>query len=104
MLASWDVRREWSFNLRKPERDLLVQGIIDCAFRDGEGWILVDYKTDRVESEELFTEIYRPQLRWYAEAVRELSGRPVKEAWLYSISRGQAYRTDAWEDENLIRE
>ena len=104
MLASWDVRREWSFNLRKPERDLLVQGIVDCAFREGEGWILVDYKTDRVESEELFTEIYRPQLRWYAEAVRELSGRPVKEAWLYSISRGQAYRTDAWEDENLIRE
>jgi len=104
MLASWEVRREWSFNLRKPERDLLVQGIIDCVFREQEGWILVDYKTDRVEDEQVFVEIYRPQLLWYAEAVRRLSGRPVKEAWLYAIGKRQAYLVERWEDENLLRE
>ena len=104
MLAGWDVHREWSFNLRKPERDLLVQGIIDCAFREREGWILVDYKTDRITDEENFVEIYRPQLRWYAEAVRRLTRRPVKEAWLYSISKQKAFLTDAWEEENVFRE
>lgn len=104
MMAGWDVHREWSFNLRKPERDLLVQGIIDCAFREREGWVIVDYKTDRVTDEQNFMEIYRPQLRWYAEAVRRLTNRPVKEAWLYSISKQKAYLTDAWEEQNVLRE
>ena len=92
MLASPEVRREWGFNYYLPERNLLVQGIVDCAFREGDGWILVDYKTDRVEDPEVFVSIYRPQLNWYAEALRELTGRPVKEAWLYSISRREAFR------------
>ena len=46
-----------------------------------------------VEDEEAFRETYRPQLKWYAEALRDLTGKPVKEAWLYSLSRGQSYRT-----------
>ena len=91
MLASPEVHREWGFNLYKPERNLLVQGVIDSAFLEDGGWILVDYKTDRVEDEESFTETYRPQLRWYAEALRELTGKPVRETWLYSLSRNKAY-------------
>ena len=92
MLASPEVHREWGFNLYRPDRDLLVQGVIDSAFLEGDGWVLVDYKTDRVEDEDVFTEIYRPQLRWYAEAVRELTGKPVKETWLYALSRRKAYQ------------
>ena len=95
MLASPDARREWAFNLRIPERRLLVQGMIDCAFLEEDDWVLVDYKTDRVEDEERFTAIYRPQLAWYAKVVSELTEQPVKECWLYSISRQKAYRTDA---------
>ncbi len=93
MLAAAEVRREWGFNLYRPERNLLVQGVVDCAFLEADGWVLVDYKTDRVEDPEAFTELYRPQLKWYAEAVRELTGKPVKETWLYSIARREAYRT-----------
>lgn len=98
MLRAADVRREWGFNLYRPDRNLLVQGVIDCAFLEEDGWVLVDYKTDRAEDEEGFVETYRPQLAWYAEAVRELTGKPVKEAWLYALSRGRAYRTDAPEN------
>ena len=90
MLASAEVHREWAFNLYKPERSLLVQGIVDCAFLEDGAWILVDYKTDRVEDEQEFAEIYRPQLRWYAEALEDLTGKAVKEAWLYSISKQKA--------------
>ena len=85
------MHREWGFNLYRPERNLLVQGVVDCAFMEDDGWVLVDYKTDRVEDEEAFREAYRPQLKWYAEAVRELTGKPVKETWLYALSRRQAY-------------
>jgi ATP-dependent helicase/nuclease subunit A len=54
--------------------------------------VILDYKTDRVEDEEAFVSVYRPQLKWYAQAVSELTGKEVKESWLYSISRQQAYR------------
>ncbi|MBR4576771.1 MAG: UvrD-helicase domain-containing protein [Clostridia bacterium] len=91
MLKSPEVRREWSFNLYRPEQRLLVQGIIDCAFREGDGWILVDYKTDRIDDEAEFVDTYRAQLEWYALALTELTGLPVRESWLYSLSKGKAY-------------
>ena len=90
MLDSPEVHREWDFNLYRPEMNLLVQGVVDCAFREKDGWVLVDYKTDHVENEEEFVETYRPQLRWYAEAIGTLTGQPVREAWLYAISRRKA--------------
>jgi len=86
MLASPEVHREWDFNLCLRDRGMIVQGMIDCAFREGDGWILLDYKTDRITDEEAFTEEYRPQLEWYAAALRELTGRPVLEKWLYALS------------------
>ena len=72
-------------------KSYMVQGVIDCAFLEGDEWVLVDYKTDRVEDTKAFTDEYRPQLKWYAEAIRDLTGKPVKETWLYSLSRGEAY-------------
>ena len=94
MLASPEVHREWDFNLYLQERGMILQGMIDCAFREGDGWILVDYKTDRIRDEEAFTEKYRPQLEWYAVALRELTGLPVKESWLYALSVDKAIRVD----------
>ena len=94
MLASPEVRREWDFNLCLRDRGMIVQGMIDCAFREGDGWILLDYKTDRIRSEEDFVDEYRPQLEWYAAALRELTGKPVKESWLYALSVDKAIRTD----------
>ena len=70
LLASPDVRREWDFNLSVPERGMIVQGIIDCAFLEGDGWILLDFKTDRIGDEAAFVEEYRPQLEWYRQALK----------------------------------
>ena len=92
MLASPEVHREWDFNLYVQERGMIVQGMIDCAFREGDGWILLDYKTDHIEDETAFIEEYRPQLEWYAVALRELTGKPVLESWLYALSVDKAYR------------
>ena len=91
MLASSEVRREWDFNLSVPERGMIVQGIIDCAFREGDGWVLLDYKTDRIENEAGFLEEYRPQLEWYRVALEKLTGLPVRESWLYSLSVDKAF-------------
>ena len=92
LLASPEVHREWDFNLYLPDRHLILQGMIDCAFREGDGWIHLDYKTDRIADEAAFTEEYRPQLEWYAIALRELTGRQVLESWLYALSVDKAIR------------
>ena len=59
--------------------------MIDCAFREGEEWVILDYKTDRGKTAEELREEYSPQLSWYARAIRELTGQPVREAALYSL-------------------
>ena len=74
MLASPEVRREWAFNLVREEENMLVQGVIDCAFREEGGWVIVDYKTDRVENPGELAETYGLQLNWYAAALEASKG------------------------------
>ena len=64
MLRSEEVHREWDFNLFLPDREMILQGMIDCAFLENGKWILLDFKTDRLAQEEAFVEVYRPQLAW----------------------------------------
>ena len=94
MLRSPEVHREWNFNYLREEQRMLVQGIIDCVFLENGEWILLDYKTDRVDDEAAFTEEYRPQLAWYAAALEDLTGKKVRERWLYSLSFGKAFITE----------
>ncbi|MBQ9009397.1 MAG: UvrD-helicase domain-containing protein [Clostridia bacterium] len=93
MIASPEVHREWNFNL-KVERagsSMILQGVIDCAFREGKEWVILDYKTDYIRDPESFVEIYRPQIEWYAEAISRLTNQKVKEASLYSLSLGRLF-------------
>ena len=55
---------------------VLVEGVLDLAFEDQDGWTVLDFKTDR----ELSTaeEQYRRQVRIYAAAVNRATGRPAK--------------------------
>ena len=81
------ARREWGFTMA--EDGVLVQGVLDLCFLEAGRWVLVDYKTDRCPAEEL-PATYGPQLRWYARALREITGLPVAEMWLYSLREGKA--------------
>jgi len=93
MLRSSCVRREWGFNLLMDHANgTLLQGVIDCAFREEDGWVLVDYKTDRITDEEAFRQRYAMQLEWYARALEKITGTPVKEMWLYAIGLQKAFR------------
>ena len=91
MLRSDTVRREWSFNLAADAKTrTLLQGVIDCAFLEDGAWILCDYKTDHILSEEAFIQRHRQQLGWYAYALERLTGTPVREQWLYAIELEKA--------------
>lgn len=72
---------------------LTVQGIIDCAFFDGNGkLILVDYKTDsfygvpEAEAEATLRARHSRQIGYYKYACRELFGVPCEHAYIYSFA------------------
>ena len=69
----------------------LLQGVIDCAFMENGAWVLVDYKTDRIADEDAFIQRYQLQLEWYARALEKITGLPVKEKYLYSITLNKAF-------------
>lgn len=94
MLRSTEIRREWSFNLLMDDGVTLLQGVIDCAFKEADSWILLDYKTDRITDEEAFVARYKEQLNWYAKALERITGFPVAEMWLYALSTGKAYAVE----------
>lgn len=70
---------------------ILLQGVIDCLFEEENGFVLVDYKTDRLTNEELEAAAgrYAGQLRWYARAAGEILRRPVREGYLYFFAAGK---------------
>ncbi len=71
---------------------VLIQGTIDAWFEEAGHLVLVDYKTDycRPEQKESLVRRYRTQFLLYASALTRLTGKPVGEAWLYSLSLGEA--------------
>ncbi len=69
--------------------EVLIQGIIDCAFEEDGAMVLLDYKTDRVKNGDELAERYRDQLDIYKIALEETLGHSVKEVALYSFHLGQ---------------
>ncbi len=70
----------------------LVEGKIDLLFEEGDGWVVVDWKTDRVPTPAIRAEreaLYAPQLDSYARAVVAVlgPGTRVKETIL-AFARG----------------
>ncbi len=98
LLASSEVLREVPFVVLRDYQalggdaagDVLVQGIIDCCFKEPEGWVLLDYKTDSVTEDFRALEKYGWQISLYNDALSELTGESVKESWLYLMRTGDA--------------
>jgi ATP-dependent helicase/nuclease subunit A len=71
------------------EEDLeLIQGIIDAYFAEDDALILMDYKTDKVAAEggeRELTERYHAQLEYYKRTLEQLTGKQVRETYIYSF-------------------
>ena len=65
---------------------ILIQGIIDAYFEEPDGLVVVDYKTDKVNNGKELEERYQEQLRYYAKALEQMSGKKVKEKIIYSFT------------------
>ena len=80
-----EVREEY-----KTREELLIQGIIDAYFEEEGDLVLVDYKTDKVPKARPgeLTEKYKVQLQYYRQALERLTGKKVKETYIYSLFLG----------------
>ena len=68
---------------------VVIQGIIDVYWQEGDGLILLDYKTDKVfqkDGEEVLIRRYKTQLDLYAKALEAAVGMPVKEKLIDSFT------------------
>lgn len=90
------IKREVPFTYAKQDETgdyQIVQGIIDCLFEEEDGWVLLDYKTDRVSQiSDVPREMsarYEVQLSVYQEAVEAILKIPIKERLLYLFSSGE---------------
>ncbi len=107
MLASSDVRRELPFSYALPVEEVygehdaslagesvLMQGVIDCLFRDEQGWVLLDYKTDslRGRTPQHVADSYRMQLQLYARAIERIWGEPVAESYIFLFDGAHVVR------------
>jgi ATP-dependent helicase/nuclease subunit A len=83
-----ELYREKPFVMQ--HEDVLVQGIIDVFWLEGDSIVLLDYKTDRVQTAEELALRYRTQLDLYADALSrvfssEKQRKTAEEKLLYSF-------------------
>lgn len=64
---------------------VLIQGIIDVFFIEDGEIVLLDYKTDVIDSLEALWNRYNVQIQYYEETLTKLMQMPVKERILYSF-------------------
>lgn len=62
---------------------VLLQGIIDCYFEEGDSIVLLDYKTDFALDVEEIKKKYTVQIQLYADALKRITGKRLKNCYLY---------------------
>lgn len=67
---------------------IFVQGYVDLCFVNEQGVTIVDYKTDRVDKDELITR-YKTQLDIYEKALNQIFDKKVVRKAIYSLHLGE---------------
>lgn len=76
--------------LEDQEVPTVLRGVIDLAFLQDDGWVIVDYKSERVVAADFseLVEYYRPQLEAYAKHWARLTGEAVAETAIFFTHTG----------------
>lgn len=103
MLRSREVHRESPFQINIPanvydpslgseyaDETVILQGIIDCFFKENGSFILIDYKTDHVgKNKAVIKKKYAKQLELYSQAIETLTDSTVSRSLLYLFDTGE---------------
>lgn len=98
ILSAKEVKRELMFGVSIPaknfitttnsEKEIMLQGVIDCLLVTDEGLVIIDYKTDRNFDAEDTVEKYRIQLDCYQYAAEKIYKKPVISRILFMVDSG----------------
>ncbi|MDD5010675.1 MAG: PD-(D/E)XK nuclease family protein, partial [Phycisphaerae bacterium] len=100
------VSREWPFTYAVSVADLypglkncteekiIIQGIVDMLIKTPSGLVVIDFKTDRIDTSQIQqrSERYAPQLKWYCKAAGEIVDVKDIAGWLYFLSAAEAVK------------
>lgn len=73
---------------------ILIQGIIDVFFEEDGEIVLLDYKSDMVDSEQELIKRYKIQLDYYSRALEQILHKRVKERIIYSLPLAKEIRIE----------
>lgn len=71
------------------EELVLLQGVIDVWWEEENEIVILDYKTDRISSENELQMKYHVQMKYYKKALEQMTGKRVKETYFYSFALKQ---------------
>jgi len=75
------------------EKDELipVQGIIDCYFEEGDGLVLLDFKSDKIKKgqEQAAASKFSVQMECYKDALEKVTGKIVKQSVVFFLTTGK---------------
>ncbi|MBP5294704.1 MAG: helicase-exonuclease AddAB subunit AddA [Lachnospiraceae bacterium] len=72
-----------------PGETVMIQGVIDLYFEEEDGLVLLDYKTDVVNEPQELVRRYATQLKYYRKALEAVTGKTVKESYIWSFRLGK---------------
>jgi ATP-dependent helicase/nuclease subunit A len=88
--AGANCLREWSFTYCGGSAEPVIQGVVDLLVPVGGDWVLIDFKTDRVDAAGAAERggRYSGQIGYYREAAEAILGGKVTEAYVYFLLPG----------------
>jgi ATP-dependent exoDNAse (exonuclease V) beta subunit len=93
-VAAGAMHRHWrELFVAAPVGAGVLEGFVDLVIEEGDGLVVVDYKTDRTGGRAgllTSTARYGPQVASYALALEEATGRPVRRCVLVFLGDGDA--------------
>lgn len=107
IISSSYVQRERKFLMKISDLDLpfdelrkydntdsMIQGIIDLYYKDNDGLVLVDYKTDNVSDMSQLVSKYSMQLSLYKAALEKIENETVTKTVIFSLRLGRSVIID----------
>jgi len=85
VIKSSNYQKEVPFTYK--DNGTIFEGVMDVVFKEGDGLVVLDFKTDLVKKDNLNSkaEYYKPQVKVYSDAIKTIFGQPPKEVILYFL-------------------
>ena len=76
------------------EDKVLIQGVADLLVKNNEGYFLIDYKTNVVESSDQLVEKYKLQLKIYKNCLEKAINIKINNSYIYSFYLDKLIKID----------